>query len=140
MGYICTKTIFDELIKKFSKAAGNDPCLIKAIIKNESGFNPSIVNKTAREFSVGLGQINILAFPQYTEEALKDPATNIKAMNLIVTALKKKYTNLFDIISAYNAGHPIVDSKTNIYVNNVYVMNVYRNYLLYSATSLGGLL
>ena len=133
---ISIHTKFDKVIRKVSYKFHNNPNLIKALIKQESNFNPGATNFTKKERSVGLGQININAHTQYSEQELFDPENNITAMNIIIEDLKTRYKSVTDVISAYNAGRPIKNSK-GVYINNTYVMNVYSRYLMYNVVNLG---
>ena len=57
-----------------------DPNLAAAIAMVESGGNPSALNDNPpREHSVGLWQINTLAWPQFNSALLTDPVYNAKA-------------------------------------------------------------
>jgi hypothetical protein len=63
-----------------AKAAGfPDPKLAAAIAMAESGGVPNALASTAREYSVGLWQINTLTHPSYSRDALTDPAKNAAA-------------------------------------------------------------
>jgi hypothetical protein len=44
-----------------------------ATMKCESGLNPNAVNHTAREYSVGISQINLKAHPDVSVAQAKDP-------------------------------------------------------------------
>lgn len=61
---------------------GNDAAIAAAIAMAESGGNPSaLCNSCAgvREYSVGLWQVNIYAWPRWTAAQLYDPTTNAQA-------------------------------------------------------------
>jgi hypothetical protein len=63
-----------------ANAAGfKNPELAAAIAMAESGGRADSVARTAREVSVGLWQINILAHKEYTEKDLLDPENNARA-------------------------------------------------------------
>lgn len=128
------QTSYDNIIKSTSQNAGNNPSLVKAFIKVESGFDPKAHRKTKKEDSRGLGQINegtAKLLGVIDKEKLYDPGYNILIMNRLLTDLKLRYDSIFDIISAYNAGRPIVNIEGK-YINSAYVNNVYANFLLYS--------
>jgi len=125
-------TEFDSLINKISRAYGNNPALVKAIISAESSFNPSAHN-TRGEDSRGLGQINAdtaRALGVHDLTTLFEPETNVMVMNKLLVDLKNRYSHILDIISAYNAGRPLL--KDGFYVNSNYVLKVYSRYLAYS--------
>jgi len=128
------KTEYDDLIKQISHEHGNNPHLIKAIIKRESNFRPKAHN-TRGEDSRGLGQINAptaSALGVSDLDRLFDPAYNIEIMNKLMDDLKKRYDNILAIISAYNAGRPLMSEDTGKYLNSVYVFDVFSSYLAYS--------
>jgi hypothetical protein len=56
-----------------------DPILAAAVAMAESGGNPKAVADTPRELSVGLWQINLKAWPQYTRAKMESPLANAKA-------------------------------------------------------------
>ncbi|MBA7624764.1 Membrane-bound lytic murein transglycosylase C [subsurface metagenome] len=128
------KTKYDDLIKDISRKYGNNPQLIKALIKIESNFNPNAHRVTSKEDSRGLGQINkptAIALGVINLNYLFDPAYNIDIMNRLLLDLKKRYTSTTDIIAAYNAG-TVRKTKQGIYINSSYVLNVYSRFLAYS--------
>jgi len=132
------KTPYDDMIKEISDAHGNNPNLVKAIIKVESNFNPKAHNKTEKEDSRGLGQINnstALALGFSGGDNLFDPEENIDVMNELILDLKKRNDNIFDLIASYNAGRVILN-KQGLYVNSGYVLNVYSRFLAYSLLSI----
>lgn len=61
----------------------------KPIMLTESSGNPNNKYVTAKEYSVGLFQINRIAHPEYTEQELLDPKVNatIAAKDFIIPAL-----------------------------------------------------
>lgn len=127
-------TQYDDKIHHISKTYGNNWHLVKAIIKVESDFNPLAHNKTDKEDSRGLGQINAptaYSLGLMNINDLFDPDTNIEYMNKLLIDLKNRYEHTLDIISAYNAGKPLKDSK-GVYINSAYVLNVYSRFLAYS--------
>lgn len=56
-----------------------NPHLAAAFAMAESGGVPNAINRSSREYSVGLWQINLLAHPQYTHEQMADPYQNAAA-------------------------------------------------------------
>lgn len=127
------KTKYDPIIKEISEAHGNSPDLVKALIKVESNFNPKAHNKTEKEDSRGLGQINSPTAISlgFSPDSLFDPETNIKAMNKLLLDLKKRHDNILDLIASYNAGS-VKLNKLGFYINSGYVLKVYSRYLAYS--------
>ena len=127
------KTKYDDLIKLISNDHGNNPNLVKAIIKIESNFN-TMAHNTRGEDSRGLGQINAptaLALGVTDLDSLFKPEINIVVMNQLLTDLKKRYQTTQDIIAAYNAGK-VRMTKKGYYRNTAYVINVYSRFLAYS--------
>ena len=134
---VSLRTDYDSLISEISAQHGNSSALVKAIIKRESNFNP-LAHNTSGEDSRGLGQINAgtaIALGYVNLNDLFDPATNIEAINRLLDDLKKRYDHILDIISAYNAGRPLIN-KDGFYINSQYVLKVYSRYLAYSVLML----
>jgi Lysozyme like domain len=79
----------DELEELARRAGFDDPVFAASIALRESGGDPSAVNDTrgrtdlppgtTNEHSIGLWQINLLAWPQYTKDELLDPEKNARA-------------------------------------------------------------
>lgn len=129
---VSLSTEYDSLIKEISEKYGHSSALVKAIIRAESSFNPNAHN-TSGEDSRGLGQINAntaRALGVKDLETLFDPETNIVVMNMLLNDLERRYDHILDIISAYNAGRPLI--KDGFYINSQYVLKVYSRYLAYS--------
>jgi len=130
---INTKTQYDDIIKLISNDHGNNPHLVKAIIKVESNFR-TLAHNTKGEDSRGLGQINAptaIALGVTDLDSLFKPEINIVVMNQLLTDLKKRHQTTQDIIAAYNAGK-VRRTKKGYYRNTAYVMNVYSRFLAYS--------
>jgi soluble lytic murein transglycosylase len=127
-----------------------DPLLIPAIIRQESGFDPSIVSNAG---AVGIMQImpaeaSMIATRAglgavMTREDLFDPAKNIRiGAAEIAQKLESMHGNLFFGIAAYNAGEEAVgrwlaqspNEDIDFFVESIpynetrlYVKNVVRN-------------
>lgn len=141
-----TEQSIDSLIKQKAYKYGVDPSLVKAIIKNESNFNPmayrhephindtswglmQVLLKTAREVS---GNSSLTA-----TELIK-PEINIDVGTKYIAKQLSRYNqSVKDAIAAYNAGSA---RKTALgaYVNQSYVTKVYNSYLLYKGTAMLG--
>lgn len=128
------KTEYDDMISDISLVYGNNPHLVKAIIKIESDFNPKAHRKTTKEDSRGLGQINeptAISLGVVNLDDLFRPEYNIEIINKLLIDLKKRFPGMTDIIAAYNAGR-VIKTKQGYYVNSSYVLNVYSRFLAYS--------
>jgi len=128
------KTDYDDLIQTISRDYGNDPYLVKALIRVESNFKPRSHNKKGED-SRGLGQINAptaKALGVLDLNALFKPEYNILIMNKLICDLKTRFSSVMDIISAYNAGRVRLDpNNMDTYYNSEYTLKVYSYYLAY---------
>jgi len=120
----------DELIETFGEKYGIDSDFIKAIIKQESGFN---VNATSKKGAMGLMQL----MPK-TAESLGvldayNPSQNIEGGVKYLKSLLEKYGDNKEMaLAAYNAGPGAVKKyggippykETQNYVNSI--MNTYN--------------
>lgn len=66
-----------------TRAGFPDPKLAAAIAMAESGGVPNALNRTSREYSVGLWQINTLVHRQFTPDDMRDTRKNALAALLI---------------------------------------------------------
>lgn len=127
---------FDAPITAVSRAHGNNPNLIKAIIKHESGFNPDAHNyNPPTEDSRGLGQINVLQIQvlknlSIDPARLYEPEYNIEAINKFIDDIETRYHTTWDIIDAYNAGKAVkYDLNDKLYVAKVFAsFEIYEAY------------
>lgn len=113
-------TPYDALINKYAQANQLDPCLVAAVIQQESGFRPSVVSHTDAK---GLMQIipgtwNFLVKKGYLEESHQkafDPETNVKAGTKYLKLLSDRYQgNLVLALASYNAGPGTVDKYKGV--------------------------
>lgn len=137
---------YEEIVTEEAAKYDIEPALIYAIIKTESGFNPSAQSSAG---AVGLMQLMPNTFSwlqtkvndgeQMDKSRLTDPEVNITYGVYFVSLLKSVYENEQVILSAYNAGMGTVDNwlkdsalsddgktlksipwkQTNAYVDNV---------------------
>jgi len=97
---------FRDLIRRYSKLHSLDPCLVAAVIKKESDFDPNAVNPN--DPSYGLGQITLPTAGQFrvgvTKAMLFLPEVNIEIMCQFIAWLRAQGVPLPGAISAYNTG------------------------------------
>lgn len=92
-----------RLIIKIASEEGIDPALALAVAEQESGFNPNARNKTSKEDSIGLFQINRMAHPDYKGGA--DPEANIRyGVRYLKGQLARAKGNVPLALAAYNGG------------------------------------
>lgn len=95
-------TKYDNLIKKYSKEYNVDPKLVKALMKQESGFNPNVKSRAG---AIGLMQLMPATAKQMGATNPADPEQNIKAGVKYLKQLLDKYKGNKELaIAAYNAG------------------------------------
>lgn len=125
-----SKEEITNIISKISAKHGVNEKLVRALIKQESGFNPSVVSKAG---ATGLMQL----MPQ-TAKSLgvidaKDPIQNVDGGVRYLKSMMKKYNgNLILALAAYNAGPGAVDKYGGVppyKETQNYVKNILANYL-----------
>lgn len=104
---IDVKGISNEMIDDIAVRSGVDPNIVKAIIKEESGGNPSAIGDNGE--SIGLMQIQPKHHQKRMEElgivSLFDPQENVILGCSILSDLYDKYGNYEDALSVYNSGN-----------------------------------
>ena len=99
--------ISNEMIDDIAVRSGVDPNIVKAIIKEESGGNPSAIGDNGE--SIGLMQIQPKHHKKRMEElgivSLFDPQENVILGCSILSDLYDKYGNYEDALSVYNSGN-----------------------------------
>lgn len=125
-----SKSEIKNIISQISAKHGVNEKLVNALIKQESGFNPSVVSKAG---AVGLMQL----MPQ-TAKTLgvvnsKDPVQNVDGGVRYLKSMMKKYNgNIILALAAYNAGPGAVDKYGGVppyKETQNYVKNILANYL-----------
>lgn len=92
-----------RLIIKIASEEGIDPAIALAIAEQESGFNPNARNKSNREDSMGMFQINTKAHPDY-KGGFNPEANTRYAVKMIKNLLQKTNGNIPQAMAAYNGG------------------------------------
>jgi soluble lytic murein transglycosylase-like protein len=122
----------EQLVNANAGAWGVDPALVKAIIANESGFDPAATSKTGAQ---GLMQLEPGTAAELGVGNAYDPAQNIWGGTRYVRGLLERFHgDLRLAIAAYNAGPGAVEkyggippyAETQAYVENV--LDSYKKY------------
>lgn len=96
-------TKIKQMIIRIASEEGVDPALALAVAENESGFNPNAHNKTSKEDSYGIFQINKKAHPDYTGGF--NPEQNIRyGVKFLKGQLARANGNPQVALAAYNGG------------------------------------
>ena len=104
-------TKYDEHINNYAMMYGIDPLLVKAVIKQESGFNP---NAESSAGAVGLMQLMPATARSLGVKNAKDPKQNIAGGTKYLASLLKQFDgNIPLALSAYNAGAGTVKKYGN---------------------------
>lgn len=107
---------YQDIIEREAKEYDLDPALVYAVVKAESNFDP---NAKSRAGAAGLMQVTPATFEwlqtkqsgqsTQNEQALLDPATNIKYGCYLLSLLLSIYPDQTTALCAYNAGMGTVD-------------------------------
>ena len=124
----------DRLVGANAGAWGVDPALVKAIIANESGFDPSATSKTGAQ---GLMQLEPTTAAQLGVNDAYNPAQNIWGGTRYIKGLLDRYHGDMRLaVAAYNAGPGAVEKYGGVppYAETQnYVANVLASYEKYKS-------
>ena len=101
----------DEHISNVAKKYGVEESLIRAVIKNESGYNPKAMSTAG---AMGLMQLMPLTAKELGVKDSSDPYQNVEGGVKYLSQLSKKYKDPMHVIAAYNAGPGNVDKYKGI--------------------------
>lgn len=120
-----TNASFDELIQNASQKYNVDADLVKAVIQNESNYDPDAISSAG---ALGLMQLMPATAASLGVENPLNPEENIEGgVKLLRELLNQFGGNLTNVVAAYNAGAGAVQQyggvppyqETQTYVNRV---------------------
>lgn len=120
----------ENIIDDISEKHGINSKLVKALIKQESGFNPKAVSKVGAK---GLMQLMPATAKNLGVTDVTDPVQNVDGGVRYLKSMMNKYNgNLILALAAYNAGPGAVDKYNGVppyKETQNYVKNILANYL-----------
>ncbi len=125
-----SKTQILSMVSKISEKYGVDEKLVKALIKQESGFNP---NATSKAGAMGLMQLMPTTAKHLGVKDAYNPVQNVEGGVKYLKSMLDKYNgNIILALAAYNAGPGAVDKYSGVppyQETQNYVKNILANYL-----------
>lgn len=119
-----------NIISEISSKHGVSDKLVSALIKQESGFNPTVVSKAG---ATGLMQLMPETAKTLGVTNPKDPRQNVEGGVKYLKSMMERYNgNLILALAAYNAGPGAVDKYGGVppyKETQNYVKNILANYL-----------
>ncbi|MCR5261176.1 MAG: lytic transglycosylase domain-containing protein [Candidatus Gastranaerophilales bacterium] len=125
-----SKQQISDIISNIAAKHGISDKLVKALVKQESGFNPTVVSKAG---ATGLMQLMPATAKSLGVTNPKDPVQNVDGGIRYLKSMMEKYNgNLILALAAYNAGPAAVDKYGGVppyKETQNYVKNILANYL-----------
>lgn len=119
-----------DMITKISEKHGVDDKLVKALIRQESGFNPKATSKSG---AMGLMQLMPATAKGLGVQDAYNPVQNVEGGVKYLKSMLNRYNgNIILALAAYNAGPGAVDKYSGVppYAETQnYVKNILANYL-----------
>lgn len=119
-----------SMVSKVSEKYGVDDKLVKALIKQESGFNPDATSKAG---AMGLMQLMPATAKHLGVKDAYNPLQNVEGGVKYLKSMLDKYNgNIILALAAYNAGPGAVDKYSGVppyQETKNYVKNILANYL-----------